>query len=102
MCIPSKETAKFLGVIVDNDLNWKGQCAATLTRGQDWLIQFSRVAYTTQGINTKYICQLYLVTAIPCMLYVTNIFLTPQQHVGKQTKYNWSGQVIINKLASIQ
>jgi hypothetical protein len=26
--IPSKETAKFLGVIVDNKLNWKGQCAA--------------------------------------------------------------------------
>ena len=43
-CIPSKGITKFLEVIVDNKLNRKGQCVATLTKGQDWLIQFRRLA----------------------------------------------------------
>ena len=46
-CIPSKDTARFLGVIVDNKMNWKGQCAAALAKGQDWLIQFSRLTQTS-------------------------------------------------------
>jgi hypothetical protein len=45
--IPSKETAKFLGVIVDNELNWKGQCVAAFTKGQDWLIQFGQLAQSS-------------------------------------------------------
>jgi hypothetical protein len=42
-CILSKETAKFLGVIIDNKMNWKGQCTAALAKGQDWILQFSRI-----------------------------------------------------------
>jgi hypothetical protein len=29
---------RFLGVMIDNKLNWKGQYAAALATGQDWLI----------------------------------------------------------------
>ena len=86
--ILSKETARFLGVIVDNKLNWKGQCAAALAKGQDWIIQFSRLARASQGINAKYTRQLYFSIAVPCMLYAADIFLTPQQNVGKQAKDN--------------
>jgi hypothetical protein len=53
--IPSKETAQFLGVLVDNKLNWKAQCTAALTKGQDWLIQFGRLSCASHEINTKYI-----------------------------------------------
>lgn len=53
-CIPSKETAHFLGVMVDNKLNWKVQCTAALAKGQDWLIQFGRLARASHGINAKY------------------------------------------------
>jgi ribonuclease HI len=100
--IPSKDTAKFLGVLVDNKLNWKSQCAAALAKGQDWLIQFGRLARTSQGINAKYIRQLYLAIAIPRMLYAADIFLTPQQNIGKQKKHNRNSRAITNKLASIQ
>jgi hypothetical protein len=94
--------AKFLGVIVDNKLNWKGQCAAPATKGQDWLIQFSRLAWASQGINAKYTRQLYLSIAVPQMLYAADIFLTPQQNVGKQAKDTGNNHAAINKLASIQ
>ena len=75
--IPSKDIARFLGVIVDNTLSWKAQCTAALAKGQDWLFRFRRIAMTTKGIHAKQFCQLYLSTAIPCILYAADIFLIP-------------------------
>jgi ribonuclease HI len=100
--IPSKETARFLGVMVDNKLNWKAQCAAAIAKGQDWLIQFGRLSRTSRGINARYIRQLYLSIAVPRMLYAADIFLTPQQNIGKRTKDGKANQAIVKKLASIQ
>ena len=100
--IPSKETARFLGVIVDNKLNWKGHCAAALAKGQDWLIQFSRLAKTSQGTRARFTRQLYLSIAIPRMLYAADIFLTPQQNAGKRRTSSPNNRAILNKLASIQ
>jgi len=100
--IPSKEMAKFLGIIVDNKLTWKGQCTAALAKGQDWLIQFTRIACSSQGINARYIQQLYLSIAVPQMLYAADIFLTPQKNIGKRTKEGQARQAIITKLATIQ
>jgi len=87
---------------VDNKLNWKVQCTATLTKGQDWLIQCSRLTCTSHRINARYIWQLYLSIAVPHMLYAANIFLTPQQNIGKRAKNSHNKQAAINKLASIQ
>ena len=100
--IPSKDTAKFLGVIVDNKLTWKAQGAAALAKGQDLLSKFKRIA-TMKGTHAKYFRQLYISIAIPRILYAADIFLTPQRNVGKQsngdTLYQ---QVIINELATIR
>ena len=56
--IESKQTMRFLSVIIDNKLNWKAQCAAALANGQDWFFKISRVTKTTKGIHTKQIRQL--------------------------------------------
>jgi len=53
-CILLKELARFLGVMVDNKLNWKGQYTTARARGQDWVIQFSRIAQALKGIHAKY------------------------------------------------
>jgi ribonuclease HI len=100
--IQSKDTARFLGIIMDNKLNWKAQCATALAKGQDWLIQFGRLARTTKGMNAKYIRQLYLSIAIPRMLYAADIFLTPQQNVGNRASYARASHAAINKLATVQ
>ena len=100
--IPSKDSAKFLGIIVDNKLAWKGQRAAALAKGQDWIIQFGRLAKAAHGIRAKYIRQLYISTAIPHILYAADIFLTPQNNIGKPAKYHRAGQTILNKLTAIQ
>ena len=101
--ILSKETARFLGVMVDNKMNWKAQCASALGKGQDWIIHFNRIARTTKGIHAKYFRQLYISIAIPRMLYAADIFLTPHQKVGiKNSDKNGTKQAILTKLASIQ
>jgi len=101
-CIPSKESMRFLEVMINNRLNWKAQYATTLTKGQEWLIQFSRIAHTSKGVHAKYFCQLYLSITIPQMLYATDIFLTPKQNIGKNTENNKAKQAILTKLTSIQ
>lgn len=53
-------------------------------------------------MHASYIWQLYLYIAILCMLYATDVFLTPQQNIGKRMKDGQSKQPIVNKLASIQ
>ena len=100
--IPSKDTAKFLGVIVNNKLTWKAQGAAALTKGQDWLSRFKQIMLTTKGIHAKYFCQLYIPTAIPHILYAADIFLTPQKHIGISSDHNIKyQQAIIKQLATI-
>jgi hypothetical protein len=73
-----------------------------LAKGQDWLIQFGRIAHSSQGTNARYIQQLYLSIVVPQMLYAADIFLTPQQNVGKRTKEGHTKQAIVTKLALIQ
>ncbi|KAF8228756.1 hypothetical protein L208DRAFT_1290089, partial [Tricholoma matsutake] len=87
-------TAKFLGVIINNKMNWKGQCTAALLRlsvapfGSQKLDQ-------TGPLNTISI-------AVPCMLYAADIFLTPQKKANQKPKTGISSQAIINKLVTIQ
>ena len=101
-CIPSAETAKFLGVVVNNKLNWKAQGATALAKGQSWIIQFTRMTRVSHGTTARYIHKLYLTIAVPRMLYAADIFLTPQKKGGIRTDKDRPNQVIVNKLASIQ
>jgi len=60
------------------------------------------MAHMSKGIHTKYSQQLYLSIAIPCMLYTADIFLTPQQNIGKKVDDTKMKQAIITKLTAIQ
>lgn len=53
-CIPSKDMAKFLGIVLDNMLSWEAQCTTTLAKGQDWLFRFKRITMTTKGIHARH------------------------------------------------
>jgi hypothetical protein len=76
--IESKKTAKFLGVLIDNELRWKEQGTAALERGQDQIVQFRRVTKPTQGVTAEQMRKLYISIVIPRMLYATDVFLGPQ------------------------
>ncbi|KAF5383195.1 hypothetical protein D9615_004913 [Tricholomella constricta] len=100
--IESKTSAKFLGVLVDNTLRWKEQCAAALAKGHDWMIQFGRLARVTQGVSAPHVRQLYIAIAIPRILYAADIYLSPPRRQTETASVKKSGRAIINKLASVQ
>ena len=100
--IPSKDTAKFLGVILDNKLNWKSHRAVALAKGQDWLFKLGHLSKTYKGTHANQIRQIYLAVAVLCMLYAADVFLTPQTRVGRRWGDGRYTQAIAKKLASIQ
>ncbi|KJA12715.1 hypothetical protein HYPSUDRAFT_107258, partial [Hypholoma sublateritium FD-334 SS-4] len=95
-------SAKFLGVIVDNQLRWKEQGAAALRKGQAWVGQICRLSQTTKGVSRAHMRRLYLSIAVPRMLYAADVFLTPQTRRTISCTAQKSGHAIITKLASIQ
>src|SRR6516164_3828452 len=100
--IKSAETVKFLGININNKLNWKGQVATALAKGQDWVIQFRWLVRMSRGAAASCIHQLYLSIAIPRMLYGADVFLTPQKNLKKKATEYKSNQAAINKLVTVQ
>src|SRR6516164_825567 len=90
--IKSVETVKFLGIIIDNKLNWKGQCATALAKEQDRPGQLGRLTQASKGAAAKYIWRLYLSIAVPRMLYGADLFLTPQKNLTRRTNSYKSNQ----------
>jgi hypothetical protein len=99
--IKSQTLAKFLGVIVDNTLNWKEQAAVALGKGHDWVLQFGRLVRPTKGVSRVNMQRFYLTIAVPQMLYAADIFLTPATRRAT-TNLGRNGRAVTNKLASIQ
>jgi len=99
--IEPKTSVKFLGIHVDQTLRWKEQCASALAKGQDWLIQFGRLAKTSRGVATQHVRRLYVAIALPRMLYAADIFLTPHRR-SQNPNARKSGRAVINKLGAIQ
>ena len=70
---PSAST-KYLGVLIDKNLNWKAQIMHALGKGTKWVMQVKRIARPTWGIMPHYAKRLYQSMAIPRMLYAAEIW----------------------------
>ncbi|CAA7269138.1 unnamed protein product [Cyclocybe aegerita] len=91
---------KFLGVNIDQELQWKEQGVAVIAKGSDWLAQFQRIAKPAGGVSFKHMRQLYLSVAIPRILYTADIFMTPGRVNGGSRRKG--GGIMRAKLTSIQ
>ncbi|KAF8152974.1 hypothetical protein B0H34DRAFT_663002 [Crassisporium funariophilum] len=94
--------AEFLGVLIDQRLDWKAQGAAALAKGADWLIQFGRLARPSGGVFHQHVRRLYLSIAVPRMLYAADIFLAPTKRSDRRPATKSLGSAIMNKLAAVQ
>jgi ribonuclease HI len=92
---------KLLGIHIDQELRWKEQAAAALGKGQDWLVQFGRLARVSKGVSMKYVRRLYISIALPRMLYGADIFLAPAQHNPGATLKK-DNRAVIAKISSVQ
>jgi len=95
---PTKST-RDLGVVFDQNLNWKEQHAYMIEKGTKWAMQIRRLARPTWGLTPGNARWLYISVAIPRILYVIDVWCVPPYTNGKCQR----GTVkVIRKIMTIQ
>jgi hypothetical protein len=67
-------SAKYLGVIFDQHLQWKAQVASVADKGVKWVAQIRRLARPSWGLTPNHAKQLFIGVAIPRILYAVDIW----------------------------
>ncbi|PPR06479.1 hypothetical protein CVT24_002565, partial [Panaeolus cyanescens] len=75
---PSKH-AKFLGLILDQELRWKEQNTRVVTKAAYWSAQLQRLAKNKTGVNHKNLRRLFISTALPRITYGIEVFNPPRR-----------------------
>ena len=94
-------THKFLGVLLDQELQWSHQASSAIAKASKWILAFRRLARPSTGVCPRLMRQLFNVVAVPKMVYAADVWYTP---VSKwQGRIRSSGSVgVTGKLASLQ
>jgi ribonuclease HI/exonuclease III len=81
-------SAKYLGVIFDQNLSWKAQQAKAVEKGTKWAAQIRRISKQTWGVTPKYARRLFISVAIPRIYYAIDLWYTPVQseHPGPRSQ----------------
>jgi ribonuclease HI len=101
LSVKSVASHKFLGVIFDEQLNWKQQQNKALATGTKYVQQLRRLARTTTGVPARLMRRLYISVAIPKISYAADVWFTPTYRGpgGNMVK----GSVhIMKKLSTVQ
>ena len=93
--------AKYLGVILDQHLNWAPQLAQVRGKGAKWTSQIRRLARPPWGLTPKAAKKLFVSVALPRILYGIDIWCTPLH--GRNAKGGKKGSAnFIKKLVTVQ
>jgi ribonuclease HI len=95
---PSVST-KYLGVILDQNLDWRVQHAHAIGKGTAWAVQIKQLCRTTWGLTPKHARKLYISVALPKILYAVDVWCTPTELVELSCEGKSN---LIQKIASIQ
>jgi hypothetical protein len=68
---------KFLGVILDQELQFKVHVDYAAAKGKYWITQTRRISKSMKGIRSHILRQLYKAVAVPAMMYGASVWLTP-------------------------
>jgi ribonuclease HI len=99
--IEPSPSAKYIGIILDQNLNWAPQLAQVRGKGSKWAAQIRRLARPTWGLTPKGARKLFVSIAIPRTLYGVDIWCTPLH--GKTARGSTKGSVnFVKKLATVQ
>ncbi len=99
--IEPTSSTKYLGVIVDQALNWKAQQAHAVKKGTKWVMQIRQLAEPLWGIMPKYARRLYTSVAILRILYAADVWCVANH--GERTRMSKIGPVkVLDQVALIQ
>ena len=99
--ITPTNSTKYLGLLIDQHLNWKAQHAYAIDKGTNWALQIRRLARPSWGITPKYARRLYIGVALPRMLYGVDVWCGPTNDPQSGSPAIASIKVI-NQLTKIQ
>jgi hypothetical protein len=68
---------KYLGILVDQHLNWKTHLAYVVAKAKAWLLQVRRYTRPSTGLSATYMRRLYISVAIPKITYGLEAWYTP-------------------------
>jgi hypothetical protein len=68
---------KYLGILVNQHLNWKSQLAHSVAKAKAWLLQVRRYTRPSTGLSAVYMCHLYISVAIPKITYGLEAWYMP-------------------------
>jgi hypothetical protein len=97
---PTKST-KYLGIILDQNLNWKEQSAYVHEKGSKWAAQIHRVTRPSWGLTPRAARKIYIGVAIPRILYGVDVWCVPAYEAPVGDKHKGSAAAI-KKLTTTQ
>jgi ribonuclease HI len=93
--------AKYLGVLVDQELRWKEQETRAAKTAMKWTLATRRLAKVNKGVSPSLMRRLYLSICIPKMLYAADVWMLLPSRSANTGRYTGS-VMAIRKLASAQ
>jgi ribonuclease HI len=99
--IEPTQNAKYLGIILDQNLNWAPQLAYVRGKGTTWTSQIKRLTSPSWGLTPKGAKKLFTSVVLPRILYGADVWCTPIH--GKNKNGGRKGSVnVAKKLTTIQ
>ena len=96
--VKKTNTYKYLGILLNNKLNWKGQAQRMTANTTKWILQFRRLTKPSTGIRPKLMHQLYKAVALSKIRYGIDTWYTPPNKHEGHTRNSGS----VNALRNLQ
>jgi len=74
----NEDPCHLLGVLIDQELQWKEHVNYVLHKGAKWVMQYRRLEMSTKGVSAMFMWRFYLSVAILLILYAADLFLIPE------------------------
>ena len=96
-------STKYLGIYLNQHLNWKEQQANAAKKGAVWASQIRRLVRPGWGLTPKYARRLYTSVAVPRILYGVDVWAPPTKWEGEgDVKQRTGNRHAANCLTSAQ
>jgi ribonuclease HI len=89
-----KNKARYLGVILDPDLNWGEHMKHVEERATKSIAALQAISGSTWGVNRPYILKLYNAVVVPQITFAASVWWTPDKVQGEKTRRTKMLQVL--------
>ena len=99
--IEPAHSTKYLGIYVDQHLDWRTQVAYAIKKGAKWNSQIRRVTAPSWGLTPQHARKMFNSVAIPRILYAVDVWGIPKP-IEETAANKRNTSTAVSKLASMQ